>query len=223
MLGRRRTLPFFTRLRRALWPQGGWRRQGMYVAHRLTRLPGSPNRIASGFSCGVAVSFTPFVGFHFVLAALLALLVRGNIIASAIGTAAGNPWTFPFIWIWTYKLGRWMLGTQEQGEQPQAFSIEFIFDNPMDVLWPMTVGSLPTGIAIWVAVFLFMRVAVQRYQLRRRRRLHRKLRRKRFRERLKKENEAALGIQTEDSARPRILSESEVAPAPSMAAKGTKP
>jgi hypothetical protein len=35
---------------------------------------------------------------HFVLSALLAYIARANIIASAIGTVVGNPWTFPFIW-----------------------------------------------------------------------------------------------------------------------------
>lgn len=212
-----------SRVAQALWPRGGWRRQGMYVAHRLTRLPGTPNRIASGFACGVAVSFTPFIGFHFVLAALIALVIRGNIIASAIGTVAGNPWTFPFIWIWTYNAGRWMLGEENAAsEHLESFSMEIIFDNPMEVLWPMAVGSLPTGVAVWLVVFLIMRVAVQRYQLRRRRRLHRKLRRKRFRERLKKENEAALGRDTGDGETPRILADRDISSAPSMAAKGSK-
>ena len=36
--------------------------------------------------------------FHILLAMLLALLIRGNLIASGIGTVVGNPWTFPLIW-----------------------------------------------------------------------------------------------------------------------------
>ncbi|MFR8207121.1 MAG: DUF2062 domain-containing protein [Alphaproteobacteria bacterium] len=34
------------------------------------------------------------MGFHLLLAALTAWIIRGNILASALGTAAGNPWTF---------------------------------------------------------------------------------------------------------------------------------
>src|SRR3546814_7251488 len=86
MFKRRIPLPFHRRARSFLWPRGGWRRSGTYVAHRLRRLPGPPYRIAAGFASGAAISFTPFIGLHFVLATLLALCIRGNIVASAIGT-----------------------------------------------------------------------------------------------------------------------------------------
>src|SRR3546814_12530299 len=110
MFKRRMPLPFHRRARAFLWPRGGWRLSGPYVAHRLRRLPGPPYRIAAGFASGAAISFTPFIGLHFVLATLLALCIRGNIVASAIGTMVGNPWTFPLIWLWTYSLGHWLLG-----------------------------------------------------------------------------------------------------------------
>ena len=41
-----------------------------------------------------------------------AFVVRGNYLAAAIGTAVGNPWTFPFIWAGTYRLGSFMLGNR---------------------------------------------------------------------------------------------------------------
>ena len=47
-------------------------------------------RFGVGFACGAAVSFTPFIGFHSALAALLAWSIGGNILASAIGTAVGH-------------------------------------------------------------------------------------------------------------------------------------
>ena len=71
--------------------------------------------------------FTPFVGFHFVLAAITAWIVRGNILASAIGTAAGNPWTFPFIWVSVLYTGRKILGL----EYADAVNVNFetVFTN----------------------------------------------------------------------------------------------
>ena len=78
-------------------PRKGWRRGYLYLGKRVQRLPDSPHRIALGFACGVMASFTPFFGFHFVIAAALAFITRGNILASAIGTFVGNPLTFPFI------------------------------------------------------------------------------------------------------------------------------
>lgn len=179
MFGRRNSLSLWSRAAAIIWPRGGWRRQGTYVAHRLKRLPGTPNKIAAGFASGVAVSFTPFIGFHFVLAVALSAVLRGNYIASAVGTAAGNPWTFPFIWIGTYKLGHWILGSSGGRELPDNVGIGFMFDNPGEVLWPMAIGGLILGLVAWFCAFFPIRSLVTKYQFQRRRRLLRKARRKR--------------------------------------------
>ena len=175
MFKRRRPLPPIRRLWELVWPRGGWWRMVLYVVHRLGRLPGTPYRVAAGFACGAAVSFTPFMGFHFIGAALLALLIRGNVLASAIGTAIGNPWTFPFIWIWTYKLGHWLLGDSANYPLPEELSMHYIFDNFASVFWPMTLGGLPTAIVAWIGFFWPAYALVLQYQRRRRRRLRRRV------------------------------------------------
>ncbi len=93
------------------YPRGGWKRATSYVIHRLRRLPDTPHKIARGIAFGVLVSFTPFFGLHFVLAASLALLFRGNVLAAILGTFFGNPLTFPFIAAIALSLGHWMLGS----------------------------------------------------------------------------------------------------------------
>ena len=185
---RRRTRPgLISRARDSVWPRKGWRRAAAYYAHRIKRLPGSPKSIAAGFACGAAVSFTPFVGLHFVFAALLAWIVGGNIIASLIGTAVGNPWTFPFIWVWIYELGIWMLGWDAaQGAADQiafadVFAQLFVSALRFDfagfvkyvwpVVWPMFVGGVATSAVIWMAVYWPVRGAVAEYQILRHRRI----------------------------------------------------
>jgi uncharacterized protein len=107
---RRHPVPLRERLSRWLWPHIGWRRTGAYLLKRTVRLSGTPHSIAAGVACGAAISFTPFIGFHLLGTLLLVWLVRGNYLAGAIGTLIGNPWTFPFIWVATYKLGLVLLG-----------------------------------------------------------------------------------------------------------------
>jgi uncharacterized protein (DUF2062 family) len=184
MFKRRIPLPFYRRLKEIFWPTAGFRRSMRYVAHRLGRLPGTPYRIAAGFACGAAVSFTPFIGFHILLAMLFALLIRGNLIASGIGTVVGNPWTFPLIWLWAYTFGRWLLGLEGSGDLPGELTFIYIRDHPMHVLWPMTVGAIPTAIVAWVAFFLPMRRLVEEYQRARRWRIRRKVLRRRKRAQL---------------------------------------
>ncbi|MDF2094989.1 DUF2062 domain-containing protein [Aquibaculum arenosum] len=175
---RRNKQPLLHRLRAAAWPRPGWRRSARYAAHRLSRLPATPYRIAAGFACGAAISFTPLIGMHFFGGALLAMLVRGNVLASALGTAVGNPWTFPFIWAWTFAFGRWLVGHAREIETlPQHLSMRYIFDNPNEVFFPMLVGSLPTAIVVWFGVFFAVQRLVSGYQRARRLRLLRSKRR----------------------------------------------
>ncbi len=176
MFGRRNPLPIRHWVQSFVWPKAGWRRASRYIAHRVRRLPGTPYRIAAGFACGAAVSFTPFIGLHFVFAALLALLLRGNVVASAIGTAVGNPWTFPFIWVWTFTLGQWLIGAEAASDLPATLSLSYIFERPLDVLWPMTLGALPTALVVWMGTFWTARGAVAEYQHVRHRRRRSKVR-----------------------------------------------
>jgi uncharacterized protein (DUF2062 family) len=93
-----------------LWPRGGWTRAFHYVKHRMRRLPDSPERIARGIFAGVFASFTPFYGFHFFIAAGLAFLMRGNVIAALMGTFFGNPLTYVPIGVAALSTGHWVLG-----------------------------------------------------------------------------------------------------------------
>lgn len=93
-----------------VWPQAGWRRAGAYVMHRLRRLPDSPQRIARGIFAGVFVSFLPLFGIHMLSAALLALPLRGNVLAAIFGTLVGNPLTFPAIAWMALETGYLVMG-----------------------------------------------------------------------------------------------------------------
>ena len=95
-----------------LWPQGGWRRAAHYVKHRVRRLPDSPKRIARGVFAGVFASFTPFYGFHFFIAAGLAKVMRGNVVASLMATFFGNPLTYLPIGVISLQTGHFLLGTE---------------------------------------------------------------------------------------------------------------
>ncbi len=156
-----------------------------YIWHRVGRLHGTPHSIAGGFAAGVAVSFTPLVGSHFVLAALLAWMTRSNIVAGLLGTAVGNPWTFPFIWVWIYELGRGMGAGEAARAKPDAlaiivdlpgvmgrallsFDVDWAYlDNLWAVLWPMIVGSIPTVVGVWLVTYLMLKPMVATYQVRR--------------------------------------------------------
>ena len=171
MFRRRQPKPLKHHLRDYVWPRIGLRRAWRYLMHRMLRIDDTSYGIAAGLACGIAVSFTPFVGFHFVLAALLAWMIRANIIASALGTLVGNPWTLPFFYVFTYEVGKRILGAEHAAMLPDDITLKYLFAHPMRLLLPMTVGGLPTAFVAWFVAFFPLKVLVARAQdLRRHRR-----------------------------------------------------
>lgn len=144
------------------------------------------------------ISFTPFVGLHILLGCLLALIVRGNFLAVVVGTLTGNPWTFPFIWLAGYELGKLMLGPDVAGLQPmpgrlqeldihvgeaarqvtERGSIAMLQRLAQDmsaVAKPILVGGIPLGIVAGLVTYFPLVRAIAAYQeARRRRREHRR-------------------------------------------------
>lgn len=92
------------------YPRGGWYRASRYVLHRLRRLPDPAHRISRGIAAGVFVTFTPLFGLHIVIAVLITLLIRGNILAAILATFVGNPLTFPIIAGLSLQFGAFLLG-----------------------------------------------------------------------------------------------------------------
>ena len=122
---RRDPKPTLRAMAEFLWPRGGWTRAFHYVKHRMKRLPDSPERIARGVWAGVFVTFTPLFGFHFVVAVLLARLMKGNILAALMATFVGNPVTFVFIALSSLKTGHLILGTKMPEGELRALSRKF--------------------------------------------------------------------------------------------------
>ncbi|RMD87273.1 MAG: DUF2062 domain-containing protein [Alphaproteobacteria bacterium] len=175
MLFRRRIpLRWWQRVRNALWPTSGWRRSGKYLWRRLARLRDSPHGIAAGVASGIAISFTPFMGFHLIGAMGLALVTRGNVIAAWIGTLVGNPWTFPFIWLLIHRVGTWILGLPPTAEA-ERLSIDLLVAHPAvmieSLLWPMSVGGVTLAVLTWFASYWPLRRALERFQESRRLRI----------------------------------------------------
>lgn len=161
---RRRKRSLLSRILEILWPRMGWRRAGRYYVFRIKRLPGTPYTIACGFALGAAVSFTPFIGFHFVIAGLIAWALRANLLASAIGTAVGNPWTFPGIWFGVLWLGSKILGREVPDLSFSDLSLTMIFDQFSTIGVPMIVGGVLVGAIAWIVFYIPIYRAIANYQ-----------------------------------------------------------
>lgn len=191
MVFKRRDKPSLrSRLGAVFYPPRGWKRAFDYNWHRLRRLPDRPDRIARGVACGVFVCFTPFFGFHFLLAVLLAWMVQGNKVAAFVSTFIGNPLTFPFIAALSIELGEFLLQVRTPLPLSQvlpAFAAAFgeLTSNLVSfvtrgaanwerlqqffhaVVLPYTVGGLVPGLIAGALSYLVTLRVVLAYQARR--------------------------------------------------------
>ncbi len=174
-----------------LWPKGGWTRAFQYVRHRLHRLPDPPERIARGIFVGTFVTFTPFFGLHFFLAAFIARLIGGNIVAAILSTFVGNPITFPLIVAISLRGGHYLLGLPPPAEMDDSLTSIFweacksIFWNLWagfsdaqadwsqiahfydEIFLPYMVGGLIPGLIAGFTAYYFSLPLIQAYQKRR--------------------------------------------------------
>ena len=173
---RREKVNFWKGVIESFWPRRSFWRSTKYFTKRTLRLSGSPHAIAAGIAAGVFASFLPFIGFHLVTAALVAWCVRGNLIASALGTAVGNPFTFPFIWAATLGLGQFVLyGRDPEGLVPVQLG-SALSELDIGSLWepllkPMTAGGIPLGAVFGLMFYCVTRWATATFREHRRNRL----------------------------------------------------
>ena len=195
---RRNKVHWFESLRSYVLPRTGWKRALLYLSHRLRRLPDSPTRIARGIAFGVFASFSPFFGFHIILAMLMAKMLRANIIAAVAGTLVGNPLSFPFIIGFALNLGNWILGRDLKEHDlrnvgrafREAFrtiwhSFKAIFGAPpkgvdglgnffSEIMLPYLIGGLVLGAFFGTIAFYISKPLIIAYQRIRRKKLAKK-------------------------------------------------
>ena len=140
------------------------KRASLFYFLKLVRVKDTQDKLAIGFACGSMVSFTPLIGFHFFLAVIFAYILRGNIVASLIGTFVGNPFTFPFIWIFIYKVGNIFFKNDQNVSLELTF--QSLFDQGYDILMPMLIGSLIVSIPIWLISYFTLKFLMSSFKKR---------------------------------------------------------
>lgn len=166
------------RLLNLVWPEMGFRRAVRYTGYRLARISSSPHMIALGFAVGAFSAFTPLIGLHFVVAAIIALVLRASIVASALGTIIGNPLTLPLIWLASYDLGALLLGGKLRSHvdvvlphhthgmlfrDPLAF-FSLVWKAVEPVFVPLVLGGAILGAVTAAVGYWLVRSTVMRFQ-----------------------------------------------------------
>ncbi len=137
------------------WPRGGWTRAAYYVRHRLNRLPDAPEKIARGIFAGVFTTFTPFYGLHFIFAAAMAFIMRGNVLAALLATFFGNPLTYVPIGVISMRTGYFLLGEPARSDDHIARSLGGKFMDASDALKDNFLAMFTDRTADWHSLAVF--------------------------------------------------------------------
>ena len=196
---RRDRRPWWRVVAHAFYPKGGWTRAFHYVKHRLRRLPGTPETIGRGIWAGVFTTFTPFYGLHFVVAGLIATIMRGNVFAALLATFFGNPLTYLPIAVVSLRTGYWILGFRPRDHEHAGIAESFsraagdlwhnfraifteetahwgyLADFYHAVFYPYMIGGIIPGIIAATICYYLSVPVIRAYQNRQRGRLRKRL------------------------------------------------
>lgn len=73
-----------------------------------------PEVVAASFAIGVAISFTPLFGLHWIMALLLAFALKLNKVDVLLGTLVVNPLTLPAVGAIAIPIGRFLLQARRE-------------------------------------------------------------------------------------------------------------
>ena len=158
-----------------------------YISLSIKRIKGTPQALSLGLATGIAISFTPFIGLHALLAIFISWIIGGSMAAALIGTLFGNPWTFPFIWYFTFEIGQLINYGFLSYEEDFSFKIIkkeistlllilkniIVFANILELeqnvvklkLIPfMVVGSIPVVFITWILSYFSFLIIFKSYR-----------------------------------------------------------
>jgi len=117
------------------------------LARRLLHTNDTPERTSLAFAVGFGIAFSPFIGFHTVIALALAFALKLNRLAVIWGTFANNPYTLVPIVTFATLVGSWMTGSAPpQLPLPvlqDLLSFQALWLYFEDLWWALKPGWLP--------------------------------------------------------------------------------
>lgn len=132
---------------------------------KLFHIHDTPRRTAAAFALGVFFGFSPFLGFHTVLALGFAFVLNLNRVAVLVGVYSNLPWIIAAWYAVTTAFGAWLLRTRLPhgfGEtlrelfdlslfQPHFWHRLWVLMRPL--FWPYFVGSLLGAVVLAVVAY----------------------------------------------------------------------
>lgn len=137
------------------------------IYERFIKLKGAPREIALGFSLGLMIGMTPFLGAHFISSILLASLLGWSKVAALVGANITNVFTAPLIYPVNYWVGVKLVGISDDVQWSVSFNaaemIELVRQSPL-IVADLCIGGVILGFPLAVAGYVAALRAVRLYR-----------------------------------------------------------
>lgn len=138
---------------------------------KVKKLKGKPVTLARGLAIGVFAGCFPFFGIQSIIGVLLAAVFRGSKVAAVAGTWISNPLTYVPIYVFNYKIGKFLLGVESMDSQEIDFdSLAHFMEFGSAFVIALLVGCTVVGlifsvITYFVGLHFFQRLRTRRKTL----------------------------------------------------------
>ena len=138
---------------------------------RLVRIKASPHTIAMGLAVGVFVGLLPVLPFQTAIAVPVAYVLRGSMIAAALGTWVSNPLNWVPFYILFYYVGRIVVPFDVPPFNPSQLEMAEMIQMGWKFFVVMMAGGLVIATPSALVSYGVALKGIQAYQARRRNRL----------------------------------------------------
>ncbi|MCB4204718.1 DUF2062 domain-containing protein [Deferribacterales bacterium Es71-Z0220] len=132
---------------------------------RLLTIDRSPHIVALSSAIGMIIGFSPYVGFHTVLAIAFSYFLNLPIYPLILGAYITNPITLIFIYAFCYKVGLILTDTNvDMVLDWTKLNWDIMLHNVKQVLWPFFVGCHIVGVFAAIITYFAVYFIIKRYR-----------------------------------------------------------
>jgi len=124
-----------------------------------------PRSIALAAAVGMLVGFSPYIGFHTVLAIGISFIFNLPLYPLILGAYVTNPLTFVPLYTICFKFGEYITGSK--AEFPKSFremDMTSLLTTAKTFLYPFFVGSHLLGLILGVITYILTYYLVKKYK-----------------------------------------------------------
>ena len=142
---------------------------------KLLRLRDRPEVVAKGLAIGVFAGCFPLLGLQSIIGIFLATIFRASKVAAVAATWISNPLTYVPLFLFNYKIGQFLLRT-EDAELLDITSLTTFKELGSTIVITLLTGSFIVGTILAIATYFYSLAILGRWRDRslRRRRLKKK-------------------------------------------------